>query len=84
MESKLGSASFGKYLQSIRLEKRIPLEAVSKATRIGIENLLNIENEALERLPAEVLSKDTCGLTPGQLAPTEMRLFGVIRPVAKI
>lgn len=57
MESKFGSISFGKYLQSIRLEKRIPLEAVSKATRIGIDNLLHIENEALNKLPAEVFVK---------------------------
>jgi cytoskeletal protein RodZ len=54
LESKFGDISFGKYLQSIRLEKRIPLEAVSKATRIGIENLLHIENESSDQLPAEV------------------------------
>lgn len=57
MESKFGSISFGKYLQSIRLEKSIPLEAVSKATRIGMENLVHIENEALHKLPAEVFVK---------------------------
>lgn len=44
-------------MQSIRLEKRIPLEAVSKATRIGMDNLLHIENEAFDKLPAEVFVK---------------------------
>jgi cytoskeletal protein RodZ len=49
--------SFGRYLKRIRLEKRIQLEAVSKETRIGIDNLLLIENQDHERLPDEVFVK---------------------------
>ena len=57
MESKKESLSFGRYLQAIRLEKKISLEQVSQQTRIGIGNLLLIEQEDHERLPAEVYVK---------------------------
>jgi cytoskeleton protein RodZ len=46
--------SFGRYLQSIRLEKKISLEKVSQETRIAVRNLQLIEKEDLETLPAEV------------------------------
>ena len=46
--------SFGRYLQSIRLEKKISLEKVSEETRIAISNLQLIEQEALEALPDQV------------------------------
>ncbi|MGD9045231.1 MAG: DUF4115 domain-containing protein [Desulfobacterales bacterium] len=46
--------SFGRYLQSIRLEKKISLEKISEETRIAIGNLRLIEKEDLEALPAEV------------------------------
>ncbi len=46
--------SFGRYLQSMRLEKKISLEKVSEETRIGMGNLKLIEKEDLEALPAEV------------------------------
>ena len=46
--------SFGRYLQSIRLEKKISLQKVSEETRIAIRNLKLIEKEDLEALPAEV------------------------------
>ena len=46
--------SFGRYLQSIRLEKKISLQKVSEETRIAIQNLKLIEKEDLEALPAEV------------------------------
>lgn len=49
--------SFGRYLQSIRLEKKISLEKVSEETRIAIGNLQQIEKEDLETLPAEVFVK---------------------------
>ena len=51
------SLSFGRYLQTIRLEKKISLEKVSEETRIGLGNLLLIEQEDYEHLPAEVFVK---------------------------
>jgi cytoskeleton protein RodZ len=44
-------------MQAIRLEKKISLEQVSQQTRIGLGNLLLIEQEDHERLPAEVYVK---------------------------
>ena len=49
--------SFGRYLQTIRLEKKISLEQVSEQTRVGLGNLLLIEQENHEQLPAEVFVK---------------------------
>ncbi len=46
--------SFGRYLQAIRLEKGISLEAVSKDTRIRKDLLLLIEKENHDGLPNEV------------------------------
>jgi cytoskeletal protein RodZ len=57
MESDKEPKSFGRYLQAIRLEKKISLEQVSQQTRIGLGNLLLIEQEDHERLPAEVYVK---------------------------
>lgn len=57
MESDKEPLSFGRYLQAIRLEKKISLEHVSKQTRIGLGNLLLIEQEDHERLPAKVYVK---------------------------
>jgi cytoskeleton protein RodZ len=57
MESDKESQSFGRYLQTIRLEKKISLEQVSQQTRIGLGNLLLIEQENHEQLPAEVYVK---------------------------
>jgi cytoskeletal protein RodZ len=57
MESDKESLSFGRYLQAIRLEKKISLEQVSQQTRIGIGNLLLIEQEDYDQLPAEVYVK---------------------------
>jgi cytoskeleton protein RodZ len=51
------SLSFGRYLQAIRLEKKISLEKISAQTRIGLATLLLIEQEDIERLPAEVFVK---------------------------
>ena len=57
MKTNHDSSSFGRYLQAIRLEKKISLEKVSAQTRIGLANLLMIEQEDLEGLPAEVFVK---------------------------
>jgi transcriptional regulator with XRE-family HTH domain len=57
MTSHNESISFGRYLQAIRLEKKISLEKVAGQTRIGLGNLLLIEQEDHERLPAEVFVK---------------------------
>ncbi len=51
------SLSFGRYLQTIRLEKKISLEQVAAQTRIGVGNLLLVEQEDHEQLPAEVFVK---------------------------
>jgi cytoskeletal protein RodZ len=57
MESGKESLSFGRYLQAIRLEKKISLEQVSHQTRIGLGNLLLLEQEDHDQLPAEVYVK---------------------------
>ena len=57
MESDKESLSFGRYLQTIRLEKKISLEQVAQQTRIGVGNLLLIEQENHEQLPAQVYVK---------------------------
>ena len=57
MEADKESLSFGRYLQAIRLEKKISLEQVSQQTRIGLRSLLLIEEENHEHLPAEVYVK---------------------------
>ncbi|MGD1972867.1 MAG: DUF4115 domain-containing protein [Desulfobacterales bacterium] len=57
MESDKEPLSFGRYLQAIRLEKKISLEQVSKQTRIGLGNLLLIEQENHEQLPVQVYVK---------------------------
>ncbi len=51
------SLSFGRYLQAIRLEKKISLEQVAAQTRVGLGNLLLLEQEDHEQLPAEVFVK---------------------------
>jgi cytoskeletal protein RodZ len=57
MTAENNSLSFGRYLKNVRLEKGISLEAVSSETKIGLNTLLFIENEELNRLPAEVFVK---------------------------
>lgn len=49
--------SFGRYLKTLRLEKAIRLETVSRETRIGKHTLLLIEKEDYARLPAQVYVK---------------------------
>lgn len=57
MNTEKESLSFGRYLQSMRLAKKISLETVSSETRIAISNLQLIEKEDLEALPDEVFVK---------------------------
>ena len=57
MKPEQQSLSFGRYLQAIRLEKKISLEKISAHTRIGLANLLLIEQEDIDALPAEVFVK---------------------------
>jgi cytoskeleton protein RodZ len=57
MKIEKESYSFGRYLQSMRLEKKITLEEVSGETRIAVRNLLLIEKEDLEALPDDVFVK---------------------------
>lgn len=54
MEAEKELFSFGRYLQSIRMDKKISLEKVSEETRIALRNLQLIEKEDLEALPSEV------------------------------
>jgi len=49
--------SFGPYLRAMRLEKKISLEQVAAQTRIGLGNLLLVEQEDHGQLPAEVFVK---------------------------
>lgn len=51
------SLSFGRYLKNVRLDRGINLKQISMDTRIGIDNLLAIEREDHDRLPAEVFVK---------------------------
>ena len=57
MKNDKESLSFGRYLQAIRLEKKISLEQVAAQTRVGLGNLLLVEQEDHDQLPAEVFVK---------------------------
>jgi len=57
MFSEKNSFSFGRYLQTFRIESGKSLEDVSKETKIGVHYLIAIENEQLDRLPQEVFVK---------------------------
>jgi cytoskeletal protein RodZ len=54
MEIEEQPLTFGSYLKAIRLERGIPLEEVYYHTRISVEQLLAIEQDAHDYLPAEV------------------------------
>lgn len=56
-ESEQTTLSFGRYLQSIRVEKGISLKTVSHETRIRLETLHFIEEEDHQNLPDEVYVK---------------------------
>jgi cytoskeletal protein RodZ len=49
--------SFGRYLQTFRIESGKSIEEVSNETKIGIHYLTAIESEQLDRLPQEVFVK---------------------------
>lgn len=57
MRDDQDTLSFGRYLQTIRLEKKISLEQVAKQTRIGLGTLRLLEQEDYDQLPAEVYVK---------------------------
>lgn len=57
MNMESNSVSFGRYLKSKRIEKGISLKGVAAETRIGLDILVLIEDEDLEKLPAEVFAK---------------------------
>ena len=57
MENIKNSLSFGRYLRTIRLEKGVNLEVISRETKIRMDCLLLIEQEDHNRLPAEVFVK---------------------------
>lgn len=56
-ESGNTALSFGRYLQSVRIEKGISLKTVSQETRIRLETLHYIEEEDHRHLPDEVYVK---------------------------
>jgi cytoskeleton protein RodZ len=49
--------TFGRYLQGVRLERGIRLEAVAEETRIAPSTLKAIESEDFDRLPPDVFLK---------------------------
>ena len=57
MESSSQQASFGRYLQAIRLEKRISLDQVAEETRIAVRSLEAIDREELQGFPPEAFLK---------------------------
>ncbi|MFO7707726.1 MAG: DUF4115 domain-containing protein [Desulfobacterales bacterium] len=57
MQEPLPLESYGRYLQAIRLEKKISLEQVAVQTRINRHTLKAIEHEDSNRLPAAVFLK---------------------------
>jgi cytoskeleton protein RodZ len=82
--------SFGRYLQAIRMEKGISLEAVSDETKIRIETLLQIEEEDHAHLPDEVFVKGflrSYARVVGADADEAVRRYssrlGVLRKIAK-
>jgi cytoskeleton protein RodZ len=57
MESSSEQASFGRYLQAIRVERGISLDQVAEVTRIPVRNLEAIDLEDSQRLPPEAFLK---------------------------
>ncbi|MGD8242634.1 MAG: helix-turn-helix transcriptional regulator, partial [Desulfobacterales bacterium] len=51
------STSFGLFLQSARIEKKISIEALAAETRIRVEVLKRLEAEEHDHLPDEVFVK---------------------------
>jgi transcriptional regulator with XRE-family HTH domain len=57
MEFSSEQASFGRYLQAIRVEKRISLDQVAEETRIAVRNLEAIDREDPQGLPPKAFLK---------------------------
>jgi len=57
MEFSSEQASFGRYLQAIRVEKRISLVQIAEETRIAVRNLEAIDREDAQGLPPDVFLK---------------------------
>jgi cytoskeletal protein RodZ len=57
MESSSEQASFGRYLQAIRVEKRISLDQVAEETRIAVRSLEAIDREDPQGSSPEVFLK---------------------------
>ena len=57
MEFSSKQASFGGYLQAIRVEKRISLDQVAEETRIAVRNLEAIDREDPQGLPPKAFLK---------------------------
>jgi transcriptional regulator with XRE-family HTH domain len=55
--SSLRAPTFGRYLQTVRLERGLRLEAVADETRIAPSTLKAIEAEDFDRLPPDVFLK---------------------------
>ena len=74
------SFSFGRYLQSMRLKKKISLETISEETRVAIGNLRLIEKEDLEALPDQVFVKGFCVPMPLPSGPMVTKQLSFILP----
>jgi len=57
MEFSSEQTSFGRYLQAIRVEKRISLDQVAEETRIAVRNLEAIDREDPQGLPPKAFLK---------------------------
>ncbi|MFH1102980.1 MAG: RodZ domain-containing protein [Pseudomonadota bacterium] len=57
MSAETKEMSFGRYLREARETKRIRLEDISNETKIGIHQLIQLENEDLQHLPEAVYVK---------------------------
>ncbi|OQY04718.1 MAG: hypothetical protein B6I22_08880 [Desulfobacteraceae bacterium 4572_123] len=57
MSFEYDELSFGSYIKTRRLERAIPLEAISRKTHITVEMLLLLEKEVYADLPAQVYVK---------------------------
>lgn len=54
MTEESNAPSFGRLLKSLRAQKNIQLDEISRITRISLDNLIKLESEDHARLPAPV------------------------------
>jgi len=57
MTSNTDTISFGKHLRDIRVEKGLSLEDIADETKISMNVLGHIEQEALDQLPSQTVTK---------------------------